>query len=42
MFVGANQDAVLAGENLGFDAGSSITFTASVDAVSSMSVSMGR
>ncbi|WP_051973695.1 vWA domain-containing protein [Cryobacterium sp. MLB-32] len=42
MFLGANQDAVLSGENLGFDAGSSMTFVASADAVSNMSASMGR
>ena len=42
MFLGANQDAVLSGERLGFDAGSSMTFMASTDAVSNMSASMGR
>jgi uncharacterized protein YegL len=42
MFLGANQDAVLSGERLGFDAGSSMTYSAGADAVSSMSASMGR
>ena len=42
MFLGANQDAVLSGERLGFDAGSSMTFMASTDAVSNMSAAMGR
>jgi hypothetical protein len=42
MFLGANQDAVLSGERLGFDADSSMTYSAGADAVSSMSASMGR
>ena len=42
VFLGANQDAVLSGERLGFDADSSMTYVASADAVSSMSASMGR
>jgi len=42
VFLSANQDAVLSGENLGFDAGSFMTFMASADAVSNMSTSMGR
>lgn len=42
MFLGANQDAVLSGERLGFDADSSMTYTAGAEAVSNMSASMGR
>lgn len=42
MFLGANQDAVLSGERLGFDAGSSMTFMPSPTAVTNMSASMGR
>ncbi|MBX0301131.1 VWA domain-containing protein [Cryobacterium sp. 1639] len=42
MFLGANQDAVLSGERLGFDADSSMTYSAGAEAVSSMSASMGR
>jgi hypothetical protein len=42
MFLGANQDAVLSGERLGFDAGSSMTYSAAPDGVSSMSAWMGR
>ena len=37
MFLGANQDAVLSGERLGFDAGSSMTFMPSPTAVTNMS-----
>lgn len=42
VFLGANQDAVLSGESMGFDAGSSMTFLAGKDGVDSMNLSMGR
>ncbi|WBM80901.1 VWA domain-containing protein [Cryobacterium breve] len=42
VFLGANQDAVFAGERLGFDAGSSMTFAPGAEAVSLMSVSVSR
>lgn len=42
IFLGANQDAVLTGANLGFDAGSSMTFDTAPDSVVAMSSSMGR
>lgn len=42
VFLGANQDAVLSGESMGFDAGSSMTFNPGKDGVDSMNASMGR
>ena len=42
VFLGANQDAVFAGERLGFDADSSMTYTAGTAGVAGMSASMGR
>lgn len=42
VFLGANQDAVLAGSSLGFDADSSLTYAPSPHAVNSMSASLGR
>ena len=42
VFLGANQDAVLSGESLGFDRGSSMTFAAGKGGVDSMNLSMGR
>ena len=42
VFLGANQDAVLSGESLGFDAGSSMTFLAGKAGIDSMNLSMGR
>ena len=41
-FLGANQDAVLTGAALGFDADSSMTYAPSPDAVGSVSRSMSR
>jgi hypothetical protein len=42
VFLGANQDAVLTGSALGFDAESSLTFAAAGDEVHSMSESLNR
>ena len=42
VFLGANQDAVFAGQRLGFDADSSMTYTAGTAGVAGMSASMGR
>lgn len=42
VFLGAGQDAVLTGTRLGFDAGSSMTFTAKGAQVASMSDALGR
>ena len=42
VFLGANQDAVLSGESMGFDRGSSMTFAAGKGGVDSMNLSMGR
>ena len=42
VFVGANQDAVLTGATLGFDADSSLTFDAAADQVVAMSSHLGR
>lgn len=42
VFLGANQDAVLAGERLGFDADSSMTFAPGAAGVSMMTESVGR
>ena len=42
VFLGANHDAVLAGAALGFDAGSSLTYSASGDEVQAMSQSLSR
>lgn len=42
VFLGANQDAVLSGESLGFDRGSSMTFAAGKEGVDSMNLSIGR
>ena len=40
--LGANQDAVFAGQRLGFDADSSMTYAAGAEGVARMSASMGR
>jgi len=42
VFLGANQDAVLAGAAMGFDAGSSMTYAAGKEGVDSMSASVSR
>ena len=42
VFLGANQDAVLTGSALGFDADSSLTFDAAADQVEAMSSHLGR
>ncbi len=42
VFLGANQDAVLTGAALGFDADSSMTFAAASGEVAAMSVNLGR
>ena len=42
VFLGANQDAVFAGQRLGFDADSSMTYAAGAEGVAGMSASMGR
>ena len=42
VFLGANQDAVLTGTRLGFDAGSSMTFAAKGEQVDSMADSLSR
>lgn len=42
VFLGANQDAVLTGAALGFDADSSMTFAAAPGEVAAMSVNLGR
>ncbi|TFC42641.1 VWA domain-containing protein [Cryobacterium sp. TMT1-21] len=42
VFLGANQDAVLTGADLGFDADSSMTFAAASDEVAALSVNLGR
>lgn len=42
VFLGANQDAVLTGHALGFDADSSMTFAAASEAVGEMNVSLSR
>ena len=42
VFLGANQDAVLTGAELGFAADNSMTFLAAGEAVDSMSLSLGR
>jgi Mg-chelatase subunit ChlD len=42
VFLGANQDAVVTGRDLGFDAQSSMTYAAAPDAVSSMVKSTSR
>ena len=42
VFLGANQDAVLAGATMGFDAGSSMTYAAGKEGVDSMASSVGR
>ena len=42
VFLGANQDAVFAGQRLGFDADSSMTYAAGAEGVARMSESMGR
>jgi hypothetical protein len=42
VFLGANQDAVLSGQSMGFDAGSSMTFLAGKEGVDSMNLSVGR
>ena len=42
VFLGANQDAVMTGATLGFEADSSMTYTAAADTVGSTNVSLGR
>ncbi len=42
VFLGAGQDAVLTGTRLGFDAGSSMTFTAKGEQIGGMSDALGR
>ena len=42
VFLGAGQDAVLTGTRLGFDAGSSMTFTAKSEQVGGMSDALSR
>jgi uncharacterized protein YegL len=42
MFLGANQDAVLSGQNLGFEADASLTFDADADGVNTMASSASR
>ncbi|TFC93175.1 VWA domain-containing protein [Cryobacterium sinapicolor] len=42
VFLGANQDAVLTGATLGFDAASSMTFAAAPGEVAAMSANLGR
>ena len=42
VFLGANQDAVLTGTTMGFDAGSSMTYDAGSEGVTSMAGSVGR
>jgi uncharacterized protein YegL len=42
VFLGANQDAVLAGATMGFDAGSSMTYAPGKEGVDSMTASVGR
>lgn len=42
VLLGANHDAVFAGESLGFDAGSSMTFAPGTWGVALMSMSVGR
>jgi hypothetical protein len=42
VFLGANQDAVLTGTSLGFDAGSSMTFAAGAAGVDATTKGMGR
>lgn len=42
VFLGANQDAVLTGAALGFDAGSSMTYAAAPDKIASMSTNLSR
>ena len=42
VFLGANQDAVFAGQRLGFDAGSSMTFAVAPEAVTNMNASVDR
>ena len=42
VFLGANQDAVLTGAELGFDADSSLTFAAAPEQVMAMNDSLGR
>ena len=42
VFLGANQDAVLTGAELGFDAASSMTYAAAPGEVAAMSVNLGR
>ena len=42
VFLGANQDAVLSGVELGFDAGSSMSFNPDADGVAATSRNMSR
>ncbi|MDA7848519.1 VWA domain-containing protein [bacterium] len=42
VFLGANQDAVLSGQNLGFEADASLTFDADADGVNTMASSASR
>lgn len=42
VYLGANQDAVLTGTELGFDSGSSMTYAASPDKVGHMNLSLNR